>query len=229
MKPINITGVTNYNLSVSQKSVNVLLLVICHSCRLYQKHFFIKAVKTRVYFQFNDFHFLQSNLNSLNLFKCCLWLKSFLGLELECVPSCYSSQGERLLTKTFLQFNGFFSAKSGTHSHPQTAALTPRDSPAVCSRLYEWTGFFSYSFLLRFLTIHCKVGEYLMHLQMKSSLMLFAVGALMLNAVLNKSWMTTSWHMAFYFSFRAGLVTKHLSIQIPKIVCLLSTCILNTF
>lgn len=34
----------------------------------------------------------------------------------------------------------------------------------------------------------------------------------MFYAVLNKNWMTTSLHMEFYYSFRAGLVTKYLSI-----------------
>lgn len=44
MRPMNITGVTNNNLSVVLVSKGVFLFMARHSCMLYQKYCFIKDI-----------------------------------------------------------------------------------------------------------------------------------------------------------------------------------------
>lgn len=113
----------------------------------------------------------------------------------------------RTAEQNLLQVNGLYFPQAGTNSHSETVALTPSDSPIVCSSIYERAGFFCYSFLLCFLIVHCAVRERLMYLQTKSSLMVFALAelcTLVLYAALNKTWIATSWN-GILFQFQSRL------------------------
>lgn len=147
-----------------------------------------------------------------------------------------SSSYERKKTavKRSLICKRFWSAKSGTRCRPETVTLTPPDSPAVCFSFYEWA---SFSVTISALLSDDALWSKWFYIQVSNVFTDYIItniiwfGALMLYAVLNKSW-TISWHMEFYFSFRAGLVTKYLSIHVGITIIwynsLLSTCILNT-
>lgn len=129
--------------------------------------------------------------------------------------------------KGSLNYKKILGSKVTAHSHPELVVLSPPDNPAVFEVAFMKDLTFPLQFVSAFLSDDALWRERFMNLQMRSSLMLFAV--------LNKSQITTTWHIHLFqyrskFNYKMSQfpcwLKQSLGFKSPN---LLSASMLNTF